>query len=215
MQTLQEFTQQNGLKTAFVRKCLNSIQLLAPHIHRGEKNKLLLDDDALRIFDRIKELKEEGLSLPDIQKQLDGPVQTGEEADTTHTAKDMQDTVNTQGKDGQTELFTHYQTELDTLRAEREQQQEAQRELSQQFAHERRELEQQLLDLTHKNAVLQGELKALPAGKTPAELRKDYEQEQERRRQAAQIMGELKATTGLLKGKRRKALLQQLETLLS
>ena len=71
MFTIDEIQKQTGLQIYFIRKCLKVLNdILSPHIQRGEHNSLLFNDNALVIFDQIKQLKEQGLSIVEIEKQL-------------------------------------------------------------------------------------------------------------------------------------------------
>ena len=72
MKDIQEVSAEFSLKVHFVRKCLNGLQLLKPHIHIGDKNKRLLDDQGCLIFAKIAELKAQNLAFPEIQRQIDG-----------------------------------------------------------------------------------------------------------------------------------------------
>lgn len=67
MLTLNEVSKNTSLSQNFIRLCKTKLgDILNPYIFRGDKNKLLFDDSAIVIFDKIKKLKDEGLSISDI-----------------------------------------------------------------------------------------------------------------------------------------------------
>ena len=67
MLTLKEISKQTGLSPNFIRLCKTKLNdILNPYIHRGNKNKLLFDESAVMLFDKIRNLKEEGLYISDI-----------------------------------------------------------------------------------------------------------------------------------------------------
>ena len=71
MHEINDVIQYTGLKDKFIRKCLTMFKgFLEPYVHRGTFNKILIDDSGLVLFDRIRQLKEEGLSIPQIQKEI-------------------------------------------------------------------------------------------------------------------------------------------------
>lgn len=67
MLTLTEVSHKTGLSQNFIRLCKNKLgDILNSYIFRGDKNRLLFDNNAIVIFDKIKKLKDEGLSISDI-----------------------------------------------------------------------------------------------------------------------------------------------------
>ncbi|MCP3978726.1 MAG: hypothetical protein GY716_05260, partial [bacterium] len=71
MHTIQDIVKFSSLKDAFVRRCIRDMNdILNPYIERGEKNRLLLDPDVIPIFDKIKQDKDKGFSLPTIKRNL-------------------------------------------------------------------------------------------------------------------------------------------------
>ncbi|MFC1827059.1 MerR family transcriptional regulator, partial [Thermodesulfobacteriota bacterium] len=67
MLTLSEISKKTGLSQNFIRLCKAKLgDILTPYIYRGEKNKLLFDESAVMLFDKVRSLKDEGLSLADI-----------------------------------------------------------------------------------------------------------------------------------------------------
>ena len=69
--TLKDIQQHTGLKERFLRRCMDGLRdILAPHITRGENNALLFNESALVVFDQVKQLKEDDLTIPEIRKHL-------------------------------------------------------------------------------------------------------------------------------------------------
>ena len=67
MLTLNEVSKKTGLSQNFIRLSKAKLgDILSPYIYRGEKNKLLFDESVILLFDKIKSLKDDGLSLADI-----------------------------------------------------------------------------------------------------------------------------------------------------
>lgn len=68
---IAEIKKITGLKEPFIRKCLKEMkEILGPHVSRGPHNSLVFSDSARIIFDNIKQMKEQGHSLPVIKNKL-------------------------------------------------------------------------------------------------------------------------------------------------
>ena len=66
MLTLNEVSKKTGLSQNFIRLCKTKLgDILNPYVFRGDKNRILFDDSAIMIFDKIRKLKDEGLSISD------------------------------------------------------------------------------------------------------------------------------------------------------
>ncbi|MCJ8344291.1 hypothetical protein MJH12_02035 [bacterium] len=60
-----------GLKEPFVRRVIRECkELLVEYFRRGDNNSILFDDNGLRVFDRVKQLKQDGSSLQEIKQKL-------------------------------------------------------------------------------------------------------------------------------------------------
>ena len=63
MLTLNEVSKKTGLSQNFIRLCKTKLgDIMNPYVYRGDKNRLLFDDSSIMIFDKIRELKDQGLS---------------------------------------------------------------------------------------------------------------------------------------------------------
>lgn len=70
--TIQDIHKATGLTANFIRRCAWEMkEIFDQHTTRGENNTILFDNNALSIFDQIKQLKEQGLTIPKIQEKLD------------------------------------------------------------------------------------------------------------------------------------------------
>ncbi len=75
MYNVKDFAKLTGLKEPFVRRCIRELKdVFEPHIERGAKNSLVLGSSIIPIFDKIKQDKANGLSLPAIKNLLSSDV---------------------------------------------------------------------------------------------------------------------------------------------
>ncbi len=75
MYKVKDLAKLTGLKEPFVRRCLRELKnIFEPHIERGAKNSLVLASSIIPIFDKIKQDKANGLSLPAIKNLLNSDV---------------------------------------------------------------------------------------------------------------------------------------------
>lgn len=70
MYTIQDVIERTGLKANFIRRCVKGISCLQGHTKNGDKNRTLFDSNAFVIFDKIKQYKEEGLTIQRIDEEL-------------------------------------------------------------------------------------------------------------------------------------------------
>jgi hypothetical protein len=71
MHTIKDICNHHGLKERFVRRCLSSMEdVFKPHITRGDRLAIILDSNGFVLFDRVKQLKEKGVAIPEIAKAL-------------------------------------------------------------------------------------------------------------------------------------------------
>ncbi len=68
---IQDITDQTGLKKHFVYRCLRDMdEIFNPLTQRGSHNCKIFDSNVITLFDQIKQLKEQGHSVPSIKKKL-------------------------------------------------------------------------------------------------------------------------------------------------
>lgn len=122
MTTIDDVIAYTNLKEPFIRRCLSEIEVLKQYIKRGDKNKILLDSNSLAIFDQIKQFKEKGLALSEINKQLANTVKHPNK----QNIDDTQTQLNTAGNSAENRQenkvlsLTHklHESEKDKIRAE-------------------------------------------------------------------------------------------------
>ena len=69
--TVSDICKFTGLKEPFIRRCIRECRdLLSQWSIRGDNNSILFEDSALKFFDRVKQLKEEGANLVQIKSVL-------------------------------------------------------------------------------------------------------------------------------------------------
>jgi len=69
--TIQNIKELTGLKEPFIRKMFLELNdLFKPYVKRGNNNSLLFDSNAMMIWDKVKQLKEQDLSFDDIKSDL-------------------------------------------------------------------------------------------------------------------------------------------------
>jgi hypothetical protein len=196
MLNINELSSRIGFSVVFIRKCLEKLgDILAPYTQRGEFNRILFTSNAVVIFDKIKQLKDDGLSLPEIRRSLEKDLRTNRKTG----GEDSEQTPDKSDKNSDTfsQLIELYQRVND----------EKEKRIK-----DRDEATQRILDLEKQNQQLTLTLKLLPEGKSPEELKQAWEEEQKRKREMALVIGELK-NLGILRFRKRKMLLQRLEDL--
>jgi len=196
MFTIYELSNNTGLKVDFIRKCLKSLKpFFDSYLVRGDNNSILFDSNSLVIFDKIKQLKEEGLAIPEIKIKLDQAFQ-GDQPDIIKPIK-------TDIKSDQS--LHNFQVKI--------------YELYEQISEEK---EKRIKESNEKNDIisrlekekthLESTIKLLPESKSPEQIKDDYEKNQKRKREIAKLIGELKSI-GTFRFIKRKKLIKQLEEL--
>jgi DNA-binding transcriptional MerR regulator len=168
------------------------------------------------IFDRIKQLKEQDLSISEIRQELERAMQTGKTAPVKLGKTGVQS-----GKTGTGLPAERVGDEAasapgpapgpDLLQMILELNNKLQQEKDKRLDDVRNK-DQDILELQREKGILEGSLKLLPEGKSPAEIKADYEREQKRKRDIARKLAELK-TLGSFSFRRRKQLIKEIEEL--
>ena len=70
MHGLEDIEKSTGLNINFIRKCIKKVAVLTPYVKRGMNNAIMFDNEALVIFDQIKQLKATNLSIALIDETL-------------------------------------------------------------------------------------------------------------------------------------------------
>lgn len=72
--TIEDIKERTNLNIDFIRRCIKFFKdELSPHITKGEFNALKFDSNAVSIFDKIMQYKNDGLTLPTIKNKLQLP----------------------------------------------------------------------------------------------------------------------------------------------
>jgi DNA-binding transcriptional MerR regulator len=205
MHEINDVIKYTGLKDKFIRKCLTMFKdILEPYVHRGTFNKILIDDSGLVLFDRIRQLKEEGLSIPQIQKRLSKSLEGGQSRKTEvskvrETGRGTGKTIKqiTETETYQT-FFADLQNKIEQLHTEVKEEKDK-RLQDIQLKHETiRELERGL-------ATASTALKLLPEGKSPEQIRADYDNERRRKEKLHKLTEDIKNINTLRWRKKRRA----------
>jgi DNA-binding transcriptional MerR regulator len=218
MQSIQEIAKQTGLTVQYIRKAKDYLHaIIQPHEQRGNKNALMYDSTGVLIFDRVKQMKQEGLSLPSIKDAIEAEFQNT----SPHKPLDVVE-VSPEGAQD----VKYYVTKL------LETQETLNRDIRQKEA-EIREKEAEIRGWIQKYEGLAGAVKMLPGGspegikeelsriqteseKVKQESLQQVSQYQDTQERIAELIEALKQTEGrFFQGKKRKNLLKQLKTLTS
>lgn len=154
-----------GLTPAYIAKCIEKLSpFLNPHCRRGDKNSRLFTSTGLVIFDQVKQMKERGLSLPEIYKQLENTMGSVK----PDTAVNIETDVNTiETPTGEViQLLKDHQREL---------KEEMEKRLRLQA-----EKDEIIRELTRENEAMAGAVKLLTDGRDPEEVRREREEERQR-----------------------------------
>jgi DNA-binding transcriptional MerR regulator len=68
---INDIIKATGLQRPFIYRCLREMkEILNPYISTGKNNRKLFNEEILIFFDRIKQDKEQGITIPTIRKKL-------------------------------------------------------------------------------------------------------------------------------------------------
>ncbi|MCP3927313.1 MAG: hypothetical protein GY714_32550 [Desulfobacterales bacterium] len=210
MFTIKDLEKKTGLKASFIRRCNSCLKdVLEPHTSRGDSNRILYDNNALIIFDKIKQLKEKSIALSIIEKEIRGTIIPTNKAQQTKCKL----LSNQSSSDDFREMFFSLQKKYEQLNEDR-----LHDERKQNYKHI--ELNGRLIELKKINDVLRNSIKLLPDGKTPEQIKVEWEADQKKKLRIKQIRDELEKSSGVLNvwlwnAIKRKELLKELDELLN
>jgi hypothetical protein len=212
MLTLNEVSKKTGLSQNFLRLCKTKLgDILNPYIYHGDKNKLLFDDSCIMIFDKIRKLKDDGLSITDIVRGFKQEFT----ATLLNTNKDKLSLKETDRLYNERESNTFVDSLLKTMIHGRIQALEADKtklELEKnELARNLHDGEKRIKELERANLEMKTELKSLPYGRTPQEIRTDYEAHQQLKKEKMRLLMELKNTGCFSFFKRRRIIKELIE----
>ena len=185
MYTIQDLSSETGLTVSFIRRCLKAFaRLFEPHLKRGNFNQILLDVEGYVLFDKIKQLKQRELSLPEIQHYLEQefPEKFSQfSSESSQQAGPSQTLTNPDQTHGYLEKI--FELQQDRLN-DRDR-----------YLQDLQEKDARIHDLQRKVDALEGQMKGLPSGKTPADVMQDYETQRHATRDAEHRYTDLKRET--------------------
>ena len=193
MLTLNEVSKKTGLSQNFIRLCKTKLgDILNPYVFRGDKNRLLFDDSALLIFDKIRKLKDDGLSIADIVHGFKQEFATAlsaanknklnlKQAENLYTANESEPTVDTL-------LKSMIHGRVQALEADKTKLELEKNEILQKFE----DREKRIRELERVNQEMKTDLKSLPYGRTPEQIRGDYDMHQQQKKEKMRLLVELK-----------------------
>ncbi len=197
MHNINDISTRTSLSVNVLRKCIDRLKpTLQPYMQRGDNNQILFNNSGLIIFDKISQLKTEGLSLPEIElelKKIKLPGQGDETGGKTDKGKGTKPQANDQA------LLDKLLDLKDELAQEK-----------QKGLKDTNEKDRRIHELEKQKLILENTLKLLPEGKTPEQLKQEYEDRQKKERAKGRIVAELKST-GIFQRNKRKKLLSELE----
>jgi DNA-binding transcriptional MerR regulator len=212
MLTLNEVSNKTGLSQNFIRLCKTKLgDILNPYIYRGKKNKLLFDESAIMLFDKIRSLKDDGLSLADIvhgfkQEFTVAMLKTNKDK----LRLNQTDNLNHDSNESTTEdilLKNMIHGRIQTLEADKARLQVEKNEFMQKFDDQ----DKRIKDLEKINLEMKTALKSLPYGRTPEEIRNEYEMNHHQKKDKMRLLVELKNTGAFSFFKKRKIINELME----
>jgi DNA-binding transcriptional MerR regulator len=212
MLTLNEVSKKTGLSQNFIRLCKTKLgDILAPYVYRGDKNKLLFDESVIMLFDKIRSLKDDGLSLADI---VDGFKQefTAAMLKTNKNKLDLNRTdkhnINSEANTTTDILLKNMiHGRIQALEADKTKLELERNEVVRKFDDQ----DQRIKELEKVNLEMKTSLKSLPYGRTPEEIRNDYEMHQQQKKEKVRLLVELKNTSTFSFFKKRKIINELME----
>jgi DNA-binding transcriptional MerR regulator len=193
MLTLNEVSKKTGLGQNFIRLCKTKLgDILNPYVFRGNKNRLLFDDSAIVIFDKIRKLKDDGLSITDIvhgfkQEFTVSLLNTNRDKLNLKQTENLYD-VNESSTTVDTLLKNMIHGRVQALEADKTKLELEKNEATQKLY----DREKRIKELERVNQEMKTDLKSLPYGRTPEQIRADYESQQQLKKEKMRLLIELK-----------------------
>lgn len=213
MLTLNEISKKTGLSQNFIRQCKTKLgDILNPYVFRGDKNRLLFDDSSIMIFDKIKKLKDDGLSISDIVhgfKQEFAEALLNEnrnklnlkQTENLYTARESKTTVDTL-------LKNMIHSRIQALEADKTKLDIEKQEIRQKL-HDQEKI---IKELENANGKMKADLNSLPYGRTPEQIRADYDSNSQIKKEKMRLLVELKNTSYFSFIKRKRLLKDLIES---
>jgi len=194
MFTISYIAKDTGLSVPFVRKCIQQLdEILRPHYKKGDFNKIQFSQNGYVIFDQIKQLKDQGLNLAGIKEHLEQSINNVQ-----HSEAADQNIVNqTAILPSDMNLFNKLFEEKEARLQERAMYQERLIDLERQSLKNQEEYQQRINEFEHVSTNLKSQLLYLTDGRTPEEVKQQWQQEQLDKQRIAWILKELESLEGV------------------
>jgi hypothetical protein len=195
MLTLNEISKKTGLSQNFLRLCKTKLgDILNPYIYRGDKNKLLFDENSIMIFEKIRKLKDEGLSLSDIVRGFKHEftvslLNTNKDKLNLTQAENLY-SIDESNTTADTLLKSMIHGRVQALEADKTKLELEKKEIMQKFF----DREKRIKELEKANQEMKIQLGSLPYGRTPEQIRGDYDTHEQLKKEKMRLLVELKNT---------------------
>jgi len=181
MFTINYIKKNTGLSDPFIRKCLKQLDtILKPHYNKGNFNQIEFTQNGYVIFDQINQLKAQGLNIVAIKKHLEKQLENTQ----THT-----NTTTASNTNIVEQPLNHLPIDMNLFNKLFE-------EKEARFK-ERAEHQQRIMELEYLSDHLKGQLLYLTDGRTPEEVKKQWQQEQMDKQRISWILKELESLEGI------------------
>jgi len=213
MLDINQLSDQTSLSVDIIRKYLRRLnRIFKPHIRRGDKNKLLFDNNCIAIFARISQLRRDGLTINEVAQELNNSLpninQTG-----SNTAKFPQAPPLNNGQPNQIGSNEIFLREIADLSRQKSELLEKHQQEQMESAQEARKQETKIGELKATLAGLEGSIKLLTNGRSPEEAKKSRADDRDRKRLIRQRLIVLQRIPFWQFGKRKKILYETEELL--
>ena len=194
MFTIKYIADDTGLSIPYIRKCLEQLdEILKPHYTKGACNKIQFSQNGYIIFDQIKQLKAQGLNLTAIKERLEQSLKECKQGETVE-----QNLLNpTQISASDINLFNKLFEEKEERLKEKAKYQELIMDLERRHLKEKEEYQQQISEFQQVSTHLKGQLLYLTDGKSPEEVKQQWQQEHMDKQRIAWILKELENLEGI------------------
>ena len=195
MLTLSEISKKTGLSQNFIRLCKAKLgDILTPYIYRGEKNKLLFDESAVMLFDKVRSLKDEGLSLADIihgfKQEFTSAMLNANRDKLRLNQTDNLNYDSNESASADMLLKNMIHGRIQALEADKTKLELEKNEIMQKV----NDQDKRIKELEQANLKLKAELQALPYGRSPQQIRNDFDAHQQQKKENIRLLTELKNT---------------------
>ncbi|MBF0205146.1 MAG: hypothetical protein HQK67_12790 [Desulfamplus sp.] len=194
MFTIKYIAEDTGLSIPYIRKCVEQLdEVLKPHYTKGACNKIQFSQGGYIIFDQIKQLKAQGLNLTAIKEHLEQSLKEYKQGETVD-----QNLLNpTQIPASDMNLFNKLFQEKEDRLKERAKYEQLLIDSERQSLKEKEEYQQRISEFEQVSTHLKSQLLYLTDGRTPEEVKKQWQQEQLDKQRIAWILKELENLEGI------------------